>query len=519
MITATMNAVVLTGHGGLDKLEILSDYPTPTAGPGEVLIEVRACGLNNTDIWVREGAYGTDENPDEVASWRRGQPNSLIFPRIQGGDIAGYIVEVGSGVSRSRQGERVMVDFSLYNTETESMAYIDYIGHGRDGGYADYCVVPAENAYVVDNDLHETELATFCCAYLTAEHMLDRVRVKKGETVVVTGASGGVGSGLIQLCRARGAIPVAISSSGYEERLTSVGAEAVLIRNSNSLSLQFESALEVDDSERQVEYEGFWQRGGVVFLGAYTDLAKSLEANETAAEFIRQKIRQTVNDPVVAETLVPTYTIGCKRLAVDTNYYETYNRSNVTLVDVSQSPIQKITPKGVYALDQEYNLDSLIMATGFDAMTGTLLKIDIRGRDGLTLKEKWAEGPKGYLGLGISGFPNLFMITGPGSPSVLTNMMQSIEQHVDWIVACLEHLRTHNISAIEATQSAEDDWVAHNDAVADDHMRNSCSSWYVGGNIEGKPRVFMPYVGGFPLYVQKCNEVATQNYLGFALTP
>ncbi len=243
MITATMNAVVLTGHGGLDKLEILSDYPTPTAGPGEVLIEVRACGLNNTDIWVREGAYGTDENPDEVASWRRGQPNSLTFPRIQGGDIAGYIVEVGSGVSRSRQGERVMVDFSLYNTETESMAYIDYIGHGRDGGYADYCVVPAENAYVVDNDLHETELATFCCAYLTAEHMLDRVRVKKGETVVVTGASGGVGSGLIQLCRARGAIPVAISSSGYEERLTSVGAEAVLIRNSNSLSLQFESAM------------------------------------------------------------------------------------------------------------------------------------------------------------------------------------------------------------------------------------------------------------------------------------
>ena len=190
-----MNAVVLTGHGGLDKLEILSDYPTPTAGPGEVLIEVRACGLNNTDIWVREGAYGTDENPDEVASWRRGQPNSLTFPRIQGGDIAGYIVEVGSGVSRSRRGERVMVDFSLYNTETESMAYIDYIGHGRDGGYADYCVVPAENAYVVDNDLHETELATFCCAYLTAEHMLDRARVKKGETVVVTGASGGVGSG------------------------------------------------------------------------------------------------------------------------------------------------------------------------------------------------------------------------------------------------------------------------------------------------------------------------------------
>ena len=243
MIAETMNAVDLTGHGGLDKLEILSDYPTPKPGAGEVLIEVRACGLNNTDIWVREGAYGTDKNPDEVASWRRGQPNSLKFPRIQGADIAGYIVEVGSGVPRSREGERVMVDFSLYNTETSSMAYIDYIGHGRDGGYADYCVVPAENSYVVDNDLTEEELATFCCAYLTAEHMLDRARVKEGETVVVTGASGGVGSGLIQLCRARGAIPVAISSSGYEERLEVIGAEAVLIRDSDPLLFQLESVM------------------------------------------------------------------------------------------------------------------------------------------------------------------------------------------------------------------------------------------------------------------------------------
>ena len=278
------------------------------------------------------------------------------------------------------------------------------------------------------------------------------------------------------------------------------------------------SALEVDDIERQNGYEGFWQRGGVVFLGAYTDIGTSLEANETAAEFVREKIRRTVNDPVVAEALMPTYTIGCKRLAVDTNYYETYNRSNVTLVDVGQSPIQKFTQQGVYALDQEFTLDSLIMATGFDAMTGTLLKIDIRGRSGLTLEDKWIDGPKGYLGLGIAGFPNMFMITGPGSPSVLTNMMQSIEQHVDWIVGCLEYLRNHNISTIEATESAEDDWAAHNDAVADNHMRNSCSSWYVGGNIEGKPRVFMPYVGGFPRYVEKCNEVADQNYLGFTLT-
>ena len=241
MIPKTMNAVVLTGHGGLDKLEIRTDYPVPDVGSGEVLIEVRACGLNNTDIWVRQGSYGTDENPDEVASWRRGQPNSLSFPRIQGADIAGYIVAVGSLVSEDRIGERVMVDFSLYNTETDSMAFIDYIGHGRNGGYADYCSVPAENAHAVGTELTDPELATFCCAYVTAEHMLDRARVGEGETVLVTGASGGVGSGLIQLCRARGAVPVAVSSEGYEAALKEIGAEAVLLRGGKSLAMQLDA--------------------------------------------------------------------------------------------------------------------------------------------------------------------------------------------------------------------------------------------------------------------------------------
>ena len=277
------------------------------------------------------------------------------------------------------------------------------------------------------------------------------------------------------------------------------------------------SALEMTETERQQEFENRWKRGGLPFQGVFRDFAVSREANELAAEFVRQKIQHIVKDSVVAEALLPTYTIGCKRLAVDTGYYETYNRPNVTLVNVSKSPIERITPAGVYALGREYRLNSLIMATGFDAMTGTLLKINIQGRGGLRLHEKWAEGPRAYLGLCLAGFPNLFTITGPGSPSVLTNMLLSIEQHVDWIVDCLEYLRDRNIAEIEPTLEAENEWVTHNNEVANDHIRNSCSSWYVGGNIEGKPRVFMPYVGGFPNYVEKCRNIAATGYKGFVL--
>ena len=278
-----------------------------------------------------------------------------------------------------------------------------------------------------------------------------------------------------------------------------------------------QSALEMTEMERQREFEKRWEQGGLTFQGVFSDFSISREANECAAEFLRRKIQQTVKDSVVAKALVPTYTIGCKRLAVDTGYYETYNRPNVTLVDVSKSPIERITSAGVYAQGREYPLNSLIMATGFDAMTGTLLKIDIQGRGGLRLREKWVEGPKSYLGLCLAGFPNLFTITGPGSPSVLTNMLMSIEQHVDWIADCGEYLRDRNIAEIEPTLEAENEWVTHNNEVASDHIRNSCSSWYVGGNIEGKPRVFMPYVGGFPNYVEKCRNIAAKGYEGFVL--
>ena len=230
-----MKAVLLTGHGGLDKLVYREDVPVPRPGKGEVLVEVSACGMNNTDVWVREGAYGTDADPSAVASWRRAGDNTLTFPRIQGADTVGRIVAVGEGVPESRIGERVMVDFSIYNREDDSLADIDYIGHGRDGGYAEYCAVPADHAHLVKRNIADAELATFCCAYLTGEHMLDRAAVQPGERVLVTGASGGVGSGLVQLCRARGAIPYAIVGKGKEDAVAALGAEAVITRGEGDL--------------------------------------------------------------------------------------------------------------------------------------------------------------------------------------------------------------------------------------------------------------------------------------------
>jgi cation diffusion facilitator CzcD-associated flavoprotein CzcO len=282
-------------------------------------------------------------------------------------------------------------------------------------------------------------------------------------------------------------------------------------------SLNDKSAIEAAAEERRREYEARWAHGGVTFMGAFNDLLFNAESNATAAEFVRDKIREIVHDPIVAQALAPRYVIGCKRLCVDTGYYETYNRANVTLVDLSDSAIEAITPRGVGAKNQEYRVDSLVLATGFDAMTGALTRIDIRGRTGMRLKDKWHGGPQAYLGLMTAGFPNLFTITGPGSPSVLTNMLPSIEQHVEWIADCLAYLRQRRIGRIEPTWEAEERWVAHVNEVAGSNLRSSCSSWYLGANVPGKPRVFMPYIGGFPAYVQKCNEIVAAGYEGFAL--
>jgi cyclohexanone monooxygenase len=276
-------------------------------------------------------------------------------------------------------------------------------------------------------------------------------------------------------------------------------------------------AAAVSAAEQERAYQARWERGGLGFIGSFVDLLVDRHANATAAEFIRGKIRSAVRDPAVAEALAPRSVVGCKRLCVDIGYYETFNRANVTLVNVERSPIEEITTGGVRVGGEEYRVDALVFATGFDAMTGALLRIDIRGAGGRTLKEKWAAGPRTYLGVAIAGFPNLFTITGPGSPSVLSNMLPSIEQHVEWIADCIGHLRERGLGRIEATAAAEQRWVAHVNEVADGTLFPSCNSWYIGANVPGKPRVFMPYIG-FPPYVQKCNEVATNGYEGFALT-
>jgi cyclohexanone monooxygenase len=276
-------------------------------------------------------------------------------------------------------------------------------------------------------------------------------------------------------------------------------------------------AVEATPEERMREYEARWQNGGLTFLGAFADLVFNPEANESAAEFVRERIREIVKDPQTAEMLTPRdYPIGTKRMCVDTDYYATFNRDNVTLVDLRQTPIETITARGVRTTTAEYDLDDLVFATGFDAMTGALAKVDIRGRAGRTLHEVWRDGPRTYLGLTVSGFPNLFAVTGPGSPSVLSNMAVSIEQHVDWITDCLVFLRTNGYDVIEATAEAEAAWVAHVSELGDQTLFPLANSWYVGANVPGKPRVFMPYLG-VGTYAQKCNEVAAAGYEGFAL--
>ena len=274
-------------------------------------------------------------------------------------------------------------------------------------------------------------------------------------------------------------------------------------------------AFDVGPEERDAVYEERWLTCGIGFLGAFSDLFATAEANDTAAEFVRAKIRETVHDPAVAELLSPHYHIGCKRTCVDTDYYATYNRANVTLVDVSETPIGEITRAGLRVGERHYEFDALIFATGFDAMTGPLTRIDIRGIGGRSLAEKWKEGPRSLLGVATAGFPNLHIIAGPGSPSVLSNMVQSIEQNVEWIADCIGYMRENGYARVEATVEAEDAWVAHVNEVADATLYTKTKSWYIGSNIPGKAPVFMPYIG-FPDYVRKCDEVVAKGYAGFS---
>ena len=291
------------------------------------------------------------------------------------------------------------------------------------------------------------------------------------------------------------------------------------MRNGIVQELPDRGALDDGDNERRAKYESRWSKGGLTFMGVYNNLALDKAANDTAAEFVRGKIAEIVRDPHTAKLLQPdNHPIGSKRICVDTEYYATFNRPNVSLVDIRAGGIEEITANAVRAGGRDYEVDALVLATGFDAMTGSVAKIDIRGRNGEMLNQKWAEGPRTYLGLMSAGFPNLFIVTGPGSPSVLSNMIVSIEQHVDWIADCVAYVRDRGLETIEARKDAEDGWVAHVNEVAYTTLYPQANSWYMGANIPGKPRIFMPYIGGVGAYRQICNDVAAKGYEGFALT-
>ena len=281
------------------------------------------------------------------------------------------------------------------------------------------------------------------------------------------------------------------------------------------------SALDYTEAERNKLYEEQWVKGGFDFIGgSFADLMTNKAANDTAADFIRAKIRETVNDPETCRKLLPhDHPFGAKRALLDTNYFETYNRTTSISSTCGARPSRRSQPAGIRTSEQDFEFDVIVFATGFDAMTGTFLKMDIRGRNGLTLRQKWAEGPKTYLGLQVAGFPNMFMITGPGSPSVLSNMPVSIEQHIDFIADFIAWMRERGVATAEADPQAEESWVAHVNEVADTTLFVLANSWYLGANIPGKPRVFMPYPGGVGTYRQKCNQIARQNYKGFILSP
>jgi len=282
-----------------------------------------------------------------------------------------------------------------------------------------------------------------------------------------------------------------------------------------------QSALSATEEERQRRYWEAWEAGTLFgMVSCFGDIAIDQQANETAAEFVRERIRSIVDDPDVAETLSPrSYPFATKRLCLDSDYYATFNRDNVLLVDVRADPILEVTCNGLRTAAADFELDALVCATGFDAMTGPLLGPDIRGVGGRSLRDKWAAGPRSYLGVASAGFPNLFTITGPGSPSVLTNMMVSIEQHVDWVADCIRSMRSNGAMAIDPDVEAEDFWVSHVSEVADLTLFPRADSWYLGANVPGKPRVFMPYVGGFAVYREICDGVAADGYRGFVLTP
>ena len=289
--------------------------------------------------------------------------------------------------------------------------------------------------------------------------------------------------------------------------------------NGHPFRIADRSVFDVTPEERQKLYEAAWEKGGLQFRATFRDLLIDKNANDTAADFLRGKIREIVCDPATAEILADIdHPYAGKRPPIDTDYFATFNRPNVSLVDARKTPIEAITPTGLRTRMAEYDLDIIVFATGFDAMTGPLLRMNIVGHDGVALKEAWAHGPRNYLGLQVAGFPNLFTVTGPGSPSVLCNMPVAIEQHVDWITACIAHMRTNGVDRIEPSTTGVDNWVAQCNAAADATLLPLVPhSWYLGANVPGKPKIFMPYAGGMARYRDICDGVAARGYEGFVM--
>lgn len=275
---------------------------------------------------------------------------------------------------------------------------------------------------------------------------------------------------------------------------------------------------DLDGEALKQRLEELWQTGGLYFFGGVSDLMTSEVANNHVSDFFRQKIRERVRDPKLAELLMPRgFFIGERRIISENGYLEIFDRSDVSLVDVKSDPIQEITATAVKTRDSEYPLDILILATGFDSGTGAMLQMDLRGKRGQSFKDKWADGPLTYLGLMANGFPNMFMLAQPGSPSIRSQVLVSIEQHVDWVFDFLEHARAKRVVEIEASQAAEDAWTTHASEVAMKSLFARAETQYVGANIPGKPRVYLAYLGGVGVYRKTCDTIRENDYEGFIL--
>jgi cyclohexanone monooxygenase len=305
----------------------------------------------------------------------------------------------------------------------------------------------------------------------------------------------------------------------YANRREHIRTMREVARNAALYEVGERKALETSEAERRAEYERRWAIGGGTFMYAFADLVTDEAANRTAADFVRAKIREVVSDRRVADKLCgQDYPIGTKRICIDTGYFSTFNRPNVELVDLRSEPIICITPNGIRTTAKEFPLDAIVFATGYDAITGAVTRIDVRGRDGVSLAEKWREAPINYLGLATAGFPNFFTMIGPGSPSVLSNVVGSIEQHAEWLASLLGYAKRQDIASIEADAEAETRWMQHCAELAARTLHGKAKSWYQGDNVPGKTRVFMPYIGGTNTFRRICDDIAVNGYEGFNLT-